>query len=161
MSNYENDIDDDFEFEDSGNDAMKQLRKANRAKEKELAELRSEMAKLREMNRERTIRDVFGSRGVNEGIAKFVPKDIDLTEESLSEWIDENAQFFGIQPNSPTQQPSVPEGYQDSYRRQQAVLDNALTGDRERMIQSRMEEAAAQGPEALKAFFAEMAAQGL
>jgi hypothetical protein len=161
MSNYESDIDDDFEYEDTGNDAMKQLRKANRAKEKELAELKAQLAELATERRERTIRDVFASRGVNDKIAKFVPKDIDLNEESLSAWIDENSEVFGIQTTNPNQQPNVPAGYQDAYRRQQTTLDTAMTGDRERQIQSRMEEAAAQGPEALKAFFAEMAAQGL
>lgn len=161
MSNYENDIDDDFDFEDAGNSAMKQLRKANREKEKELSELREQLNQMRKETRDRTIKDVFSSRGVNPKIASFVPKDIDLTEESLSAWIDENADVFGIQTSSPNQQPSVPEGYRDAHARQQAVLDTAITADRERQIQARMEEAAAQGPEALKQFFNDMASQGL
>lgn len=161
MSNYESEFDDDLEMEDTGNDAMRQLRKSNRAKDKELSELKAQMAELSKMNRDRTIKDVFASRGVNDKIASFVPKDIDLTEESLSAWLDENADVFGITANSPSSQPNVPDGYQQQYRRQQAAMDTSISLDRERAIQAQMEEAAAKGPEALKQFFAEMAAQGL
>lgn len=161
MSNYENDIDDDLDFEDTGNDAMRQLRKANRAKEKELSDLKAQLAELSKANRDRTIKDVFASRGVNEKIASFVPKDIDLTEESLSSWLDENADVFGIKPNSPSAQPNVPEGFQQQYQRQQQSLDASFSADRERAIQQQMEAAAAEGPEALKKFFNDMAAQGL
>lgn len=161
MSNYENDTDDDFDFEDTGNDAMRQLRKANRAKEKELSDLKAQLAELSKANRDRTIKDVFSSRGVNEKISSFVPKDIDLTEESLSNWLDENADVFGIKSNSPSAQPNVPEGFQQQYQRQQAAIDASISLDRERAIQAQMEEAAAKGPEALKQFFNDMAAQGL
>ena len=161
MSAYENEFDDDLDMEDTGNDAMRQLRKANRAKEKELAELKAQLQELNNDRRNRTIKDVFSSRGVNEKIASFVPKDIDLNEESLSTWLDENADVFGIRPNSPSAQPNVPEGYQQQYARQQAAMDSSMTLDRERAIQAQMEEAAAKGPESLKAFFKEMSAQGL
>lgn len=159
MSNYDAE-DDDFDFEDTANDAMRQLRKANKAKERELSELKAEMEKLRSDQRDRVIKDVFTSRGVPAKLASFVPKDIELNEDSLSAWLEEYSDVFGIKPPT-TEQPDVPSGYQDAYQRQQQTVNTALSADRERLVLAQMEEAAAKGPEALKAFFADMSQQGL
>lgn len=160
MSSYESDIDDDLDFEDAAGNAMQQLRKANKAKEKELSELRSELAKMRNEQRERTIKEVFASRGVNSKIAAFVPKDIEVDETSLSTWLDEYGDVFGINQEK-TEQPTVPDGYTENYNRAQQTVSAAMTADSERQVLSQMEEAAAKGPEALKQFFADMAKRGL
>ena len=98
MSNYDyEDDDEDFTQESGNNDLVKQLRKANKQKEKELAELKSQFDGLSKAQRERAIKDTLEARGVNSKIAKFIPSDIDPTEESLSKWLDDNGDVFGYQ----------------------------------------------------------------
>ncbi len=64
MSNYDYE-DDDFDTpSNDGNDLVKQLRKATKAKDKELAELKAQYESLAKANRERAIPS--GSRVVNE-----------------------------------------------------------------------------------------------
>ena len=112
MSNFEyEDDDDDFTTPvvSQDNDLIKQLRKANKQKEKELAELRSQFDGLSKAQRERAIKDVLESRGVNSKIAKFIPQDLDPTEESLSKWLDDNGDVFGfkVEEAAPAVDPAV------------------------------------------------------
>ena len=98
MSNYEyEDEDDDITTNDSSNDLVKQLRKASKQKDKELQELRAQFENLSKGQRERAIKDLLASRGVNSKIASFIPQDIDPTEESVSKWLAEYADVFGIE----------------------------------------------------------------
>ena len=96
MSNYDYE-DDDFDTEDTSNDLVKQLRKATKAKDKELSELKAQFENLNKAQRERAIKDALESRGVNSKIASFIPQDIDPTEESVSKWLAEYADVFGIE----------------------------------------------------------------
>jgi hypothetical protein len=97
MSNFDyEDEDDDFTQESNqNNDLVKQLRKANKQKEKELSELKAQFDGLSKAQRERAIKDVLEARGVNKKIASFIPSDIDPTEESLSKWLTEYGDVFG------------------------------------------------------------------
>jgi len=107
MSNYDYEDDDDADTtESSSNDLVKQLRKANKQKDKELADLKSNFESLNKAQRERAIKDALTSRGVNTKIASFIPQDIDPTEESVSKWLEANADVFGLQTETP-QQPNV------------------------------------------------------
>lgn len=158
MSNYEDDEDD---FELDSNDAFSQLRKANKQKDKQLKEIQSELAELRKEKRDRTIKETLTARGVNPKIAAFIPQDIDLTEESLSNWLTEYGDVFGIESQSSNQASSnLPEGFKENYTKAQSTIDAGLTADRERLIQAQMEEAAAKGPDALKQLFADLGKQG-
>ncbi len=56
MSNYDYEDDDDFDMDSSSNDLVKQLRKAAKQKDKELAELRSQFDGLNKAQRERSIK---------------------------------------------------------------------------------------------------------
>ena len=96
MSNYDYE-DDEFDTEDTSNDLVKQLRKATKAKDKELSELKAQFENLNKAQRERAIKDALESRGVNSKIASFIPQDIDPTEESVSKWLAEYADVFGIE----------------------------------------------------------------
>tara|TARA_R110000822_G_scaffold284795_2_gene406214 strand:+ start:246 stop:716 length:471 start_codon:yes stop_codon:yes gene_type:complete len=97
MSNYDyEDEEEDFTTSETSNDLVKQLRKASKQKDKELQELRSQFEGLTKAQRERTIKDTLAARGVNEKIASFIPQDIDPTEESVSKWLEANADVFGI-----------------------------------------------------------------
>ena len=78
MSNYDYEDDDFDPSNNDGGDLVKQLRKATKAKDKELAELKAQYESLAKSNRERAIKDALASRGVNTKIASFIPQDIEI-----------------------------------------------------------------------------------
>ena len=124
--------DDDFDFEDSSsnqnNDLVKQLRKAAKQKDKELAELRAQCGEVSKAQRERNIKDVLESRGVNSKIAKLIPSDLEPTEESLSKWLDDNGDVFGFQA-SESNQPVVDPAQAAAYKKMNSVTEQGLTPD--------------------------------
>jgi hypothetical protein len=128
MSNFEyEDEDDDIATSDNGNDLVKQLRKATKQKDKELAELRAQFENVSKAQRERNIKDVLESRGVNSKIAKFIPSDLDPTEESLSKWLDDNGDVFGFATES--NQPVVDPAQAAAYKKMNSVTEQGLTPD--------------------------------
>ena len=129
MSNFEyEDEDDDFTQESGNNDLVKQLRKAAKQKDKELAELRAQFEGVSKAQRERNIKDVLESRGVNSKIAKFIPSDLDPTEESLSKWLDDNGDVFGFQATE-SNQPVVDPAQAAAYKKMNNVTEQGLTPD--------------------------------
>ena len=128
MSNFEyEDDEDDTTTSDNGNDLVKQLRKAAKQKDKELAELRAQFEGVSKAQRERNIKDVLESRGVNSKIAKFIPSDLDPTEESLSKWLDDNGDVFGFATES--NQPVVDPAQAAAYKKMNSVTEQGLTPD--------------------------------
>ena len=129
MSNFDyEDEDDDFTQESNqNNDLVKQLRKANKQKEKELSELKAQFDGLSKAQRERAIKDVLEARGVNKKVASFIPSDIDPTEESLSKWLTEYGDVFGITAE-PTQDVVDP-AQAAAYKKMNSAVDNGLTPD--------------------------------
>ena len=128
MSNYDYEDDDDTESTYDSNDLVKQLRKANKQKEKELAELKAQFEGLSKAQRERAIKDALESRGVNSKIAKFIPSDIDPTEESLSKWLDDNGDVFGYQATE-SNQSTVDPAQAAAYKRMNSVTEQGQTPD--------------------------------
>ena len=129
MSNFEyEDDEDDFTQESGNNDLVKQLRKAAKQKDKELQELREKFEGISKAQRERNIKDVLESRGVNSKIAKFIPSDLDPTEESLSKWLDENGDVFGFQV-ADSNQPVVDPATAAAYKKMNNVTEQGLTPD--------------------------------
>ena len=116
-----------FPSSSESNDLVKQLRKATKQKDKELAELRAQFENVSKAQRERSIKDVLESRGVNSKIAKFIPSDVDSTEESLSKWLDENGDVFGFTTES--NQPVVDPAQAAAYKKMNNVTDQGLTPD--------------------------------
>ena len=126
MSNYDYEDDDDFTFDDSSNDLVKQLRKASKQKDKELNELKAQFESLNKSQRERAIKDALASRGVNSKIASFIPQDIDPTEESVSKWLEDYADVFGIE-TSQTQTPNVNPNDAAAYKRMTNSADSGVS----------------------------------
>ena len=126
MSNYDYEDDDDFTTDDSSNDLVKQLRKASKTKDKEIAELRSQFESLNKSQRERAIKDALAARGVNSKIASFIPQDIDPTEESVSKWLEDYADVFGIEV-SQTQTPNVNPADAAAYKRMTNSADSGAS----------------------------------
>jgi predicted RNase H-like nuclease (RuvC/YqgF family) len=93
-TNYD---DDDFLDEDNEpQDVVKQLRKVNRTLEKRLKELEVESTNLKNQTRQRTVKDVLTAKGVNPKVAAFIPQDIEITEEAVSNWLTEHGDVFGV-----------------------------------------------------------------
>ena len=136
MSNYDYEDDDDF-TEDSSNDLVKQLRKASKQKDKELNELRSQFESLSKGQRDRSIKDALASRGINPKIASFIPQDIDPTEESVSKWLEDYADVFGIE-TSQTQTPNVSPADAASYKRMTNTADSGSSPEHNADIMQRL-----------------------
>ncbi len=134
MSNYDYEDDD---LEDTGNDLVKSLRKANKQKDKELADLKANFESLNKAQRERAIKDTLASRGVNQKIASFIPQDIDPTEESVSKWLETNADVFGLQTETP-QQPNVDPAQAAAYKKMSAATEAGMTPDRSTDVYQRL-----------------------
>jgi len=126
MSNYDYEDDDDF-TEDTSNDLVKQLRKASKQKDKELNELRSQFESLSKGQRDRTIKDALASRGINPKIASFIPQDIDPTEESVSKWLEEYADVFGIETSQTQATPNVNPADAAAYKRMTNSADSGTS----------------------------------
>jgi hypothetical protein len=137
MSNYDYEDDDDFDTNDSGNDLVKQLRKASKAKDKELAELRAQFDGLSKAQRERSIKDALERRGVNQKIASFIPQDIDPTEESVSKWLEDYADVFGIDLGQ-NQSTNVDPADIAAYKRMTGTADAGMTPERGADVMSRL-----------------------
>ena len=126
MSNY--DYEDDEEFTTDSNDLVKQLRKQLKAKEKEMSEFKTQFDSLSKAQRERAVKDVLEARGVNGKVAKFIPQDLDPTEESLSKWLEDNADVFGFQVED-KQTPAVDPATANAYKKMNNAVDQGLTPD--------------------------------
>jgi hypothetical protein len=126
MSNYDYEDEDDITQDDSPNDLVKQLRKASKAKDKELQELKAQFESLNKAQRDRAIKDALASRGVNSKIASFIPQDIDPTEESVSKWLEDYADVFGIEV-SQNQTPNVNPNDAAAYKRMTNSADSGVS----------------------------------
>ena len=127
MSNYDYEDDDDFDTNDSSNDLVKQLRKASKQKDKELNELRAQFESLSKGQRERAIKDALAARGVNGKIAAFIPQDIDPTEESVSKWLEDYADVFGIETSQTQATPNVNPNDAAAYKRMTNSADSGVS----------------------------------
>jgi len=143
-NNYWDDEDDDLDTQEQyngdGSDLLKKLRKAKRADEKRIKELTEQLESLSKVQRERVVKEVLAKKGVNEKAARLVLKDLDdVNEESVSHWLDDNADLFGIK----VQQEEAPISQQDLARlRQQDVLtQGAVTPDRGLDLDQRLNQA--------------------
>jgi predicted RNase H-like nuclease (RuvC/YqgF family) len=92
-TNYDDDdLDEDFEPQD----VVKQLRRVNKTLEKRLKELEVEATTLKNQTRQRTVKDVLTSKGINPKVAAFIPQDLDASEEAVNNWLNEYGDVFGV-----------------------------------------------------------------
>lgn len=125
------DDDDDFDFEDEpqvqpqGNDLVKQLRKADRQKEKRIKEMEAELQTLRTQQREISVSKVLETEGFNPRIAKFIPVEIQSAEDVKS-WLNENAEILGYQPKTEVTKLDIPADW-ESLQAMDDVVEGALS----------------------------------
>jgi hypothetical protein len=65
-----------------------------------LKELEVESTTLKNQTRQRTVKDVLTAKGVNPKVAAFIPQDIEITEEAVSNWLNEYGDVFGVKQES-------------------------------------------------------------
>ena len=134
------DLDTDQGFSGDGSDLIKKLRKAKRADEKRIKELTEQLEGFSKTQREATVKSVLEKKGVNLKAARLVMKDLDdINEESVSNWLDENADLFGLTVNEDSSKVSQED--RAALRNQDLVTQNAMTPDRANDIEYRMQQA--------------------
>jgi hypothetical protein len=130
-NNYWDEEEDDIDTTPNTEEgAMKQLRKAKRADEKRIKELTEQLETFTKAQREAVIKKVLETKGVSPKAARLVAREIegDFTEETVSNWLDDNAEVFGLQV-----QQEQPANTLDraALRQQDMVTQQALTPDAE------------------------------
>jgi DNA-directed RNA polymerase subunit F len=129
-NNYWDDEEDDIDTQipNTEEGAMKQLRKAKRADEKRIKELTEQLDTFTKAQREAVIKKVLETKGVSPKAARLVAREIegDFTEETVSNWLDDNAEVFGLQV-----QQEQPANTLDraALRQQDMVTQQAMTPD--------------------------------
>ena len=92
--------------------------------------------------RERVITEVLNQKGVNPKAAKFIVRDLeDINEQSVSSWIEDNADLIGYKPvtNEAAQEQQVNLA---ALRQQDIVTQGALTPDKAMDAMQRINDAA-------------------
>jgi hypothetical protein len=120
MANQYDEYDDDndeFDLEGPAN-----LRKALKKAEKQRKELEEQLSSLKSNLRDRSVKDVLETKGINAKIAAFIPKEID-TPEQIASWLTEYADVFGFQAEQPSNDQPLSENAVASQR-----IDNAVSG---------------------------------
>jgi len=136
----EDDQDIDTDTQLDGSDLLKKLRKAKRNDEKRIKELTEQLEGLSKVQRERTVKEVLEKKGVNLKAARLVLKDLDdVNEESVNNWLDDNADLFGI--TVATEEPKISESDKAALRQQDVLTQNAMTPDRAEDLNSRIDNA--------------------
>ena len=142
-NNYWDEEDDDLDTNDytgDGGDLLKKLRKAKRADEKRIKELTEQLEVLSKGQRERTVKEVLEKKGVNPKATRLILKDLDeISEESVNNWLDDNADLFGIEVAKETSATS--EIDRAALRQQDVVTQGALTPDRAEDMNLRLDNA--------------------
>ena len=132
-NNYWDEDEDDTDINNEpmdGSDLLKKLRKAKRADEKRIKELTDQLEGFSKAQKESVIKKVLENKGVSPKAARLIARELegDFTEDSVSNWIDDNAEVFGLQ----TQQEEQPANTLDraALRQQDIVTQQAITPDR-------------------------------
>lgn len=134
----DDDLDTDTETQMDGSDLLKKLRKAKRADEKRIKELTEQLETFSKAQRESTVKSVLEKKGVNQKAARLVLKDLDgdFSEEAVSNWLDENADLFGIEVAQKPDEQNLA-----ALRQQDIMTQNAVTPDRAQDLEQRMDNA--------------------
>ena len=142
-NNYWDDEDDDLDTDNEaqmdGSDLLKKLRKAKRADEKRIKELTEQLEGFSKAQREQTVKSVLEKKGVPAKAARLILKDIDgdFSEEAVNNWLNENADLFGLEVSE-----KVDEQNLATLRQQDVMTQKALTPDRAQDLEQRMDNAA-------------------
>ena len=144
-NNYWEDEDDELDTIDEapmdGSDLLKKLRKAKRADEKRIKELTEQLEGFSKAQREAIVKSTLEKKGVNQKAARLVMKDLeDINEESVSNWLNDNADLFGLS-QAPEDSSVMSQEDRAALRNQDALTQNAVSPDRANDLEYRMSQA--------------------
>ena len=114
---------------------VKQLRKQLKAEQRRLKDLENSYGELTKAQKERILKDVLTSKGVNQKIAQFIPSDIEASEDAISNWLDANGEIFGY---TPAPKPAVNQNDIAAMQKMDSVLTNAETPASSNDLQNRL-----------------------
>ena len=138
MANQYEDDEDDLDVVDQDQNAPANLRKALKASQKREKEMSDQLAQLMSQNRERSVKETLENKGVSSKIAKFIPSDVN-TSEQIEAWLADNADVFGFQPTEQqTAQAAEVTENQKAYQRISATTQNANTPNRDADLASKI-----------------------
>ena len=140
-NNYWDDEDDtDNEVNLTGDDLVKKLRKAKRADEKRIKELTEQLEGFSKIQKERLVKEVLETKGVNPKAARLILKDLeDVNEESVSSWLDDNSDLFGLKREE--QQDEEQNLNLAALRQQDIVTQGALSPNRAEDLETKLNNA--------------------
>jgi len=143
-NNYWDDEDEDLDTETEvamdGSDLLKKLRKAKRADEKRIKDLTEQLETLSKGQRERIVKETLEKKGVNPKAIRLVMKDLDdINEESVNNWLDDNADLFGLEVRQDA--PETNNQNRATLRQQDMVTQGAITPDRAEDMSMRLDNA--------------------
>lgn len=90
MTNYDNDYNDTIEDDAEDQNGPAGLRKALKARERELKELREQFNTLAKESRQRKVSESLSAKGLPAKLAALIPQDADVDE-----WLTEYGDLFG------------------------------------------------------------------
>ena len=143
-NNYWDEEDEDLDTDTStdGGDLLKKLRKAKRSDEKRIKELTEQLESLTKVQRERTVKEVLEKKGVNAKAARLILKDIDdVNEEAVNNWLDDNADLFGLSVQKDQPKSEATEIDRAALRQQDVLTQGAMTPDRAEDLNMRLDNA--------------------
>ena len=139
-NNYWDEDEDDLDMDSTaeGGDLVKKLRKAKRADEKRIKELTEQLETFTKSQRERTVKEILEKKGVNQKAARLILKDLegDFSEDSVSNWLDDNADLFGLQVQDTQKEQNL-----STLRQQDTIAQSAITPDRAEDFELRLNNA--------------------
>jgi hypothetical protein len=120
---------------ESDSDLVKRLRKQLKAEQRRSKELETSYGEVTKAQKERILKDVLTSKGVNQKIAQFIPSDIEASEDAISNWLDANGDVFGY---TPAPKPAVNQDDIAAMQKMDSVLTNAETPASSNDVQNRL-----------------------
>jgi len=146
-NNYWDEEDDELDTIDDapmdGSDLLKKLRKAKRADEKRIKELTEQLEGFSKTQREAIVKSTLEKKGVNLKAARLVMKDLDdISEESVSNWLDDNADLFGLTVSEGSS--VISQSDRAALRNQDSITQNAMSPDRANDVEYRLSQAASE-----------------
>ena len=134
----DDDQDTDTDTQMDGSDLLKKLRKAKRADEKRIKDLTEQLETFTKSQRESTVKSILEKKGVNQKAARLILKDLDgeFSEDSVSNWLDDNADLFGIEVSQKRDEQNLA-----TLRQQDVMTQGAVTPDRAQDLEQRMDNA--------------------
>lgn len=144
--NYDNSFDyDEFDEDETGSNGnvLADLRKALKAANKRNRELESKVAEFSTVQRETAIKNILESKNLNAKVAKLIPSDVAASEDSISQWLEDFGDVFGIVQTEVQETAPAAEQPRDlgALRQIDAVTSGAITPDKVQNLMTQLDQA--------------------